>query len=294
MSILVSGGTGFIGKYLLHFLSSCDIDVISLVRNVDFNGFKSTLDTRISEFHFSDIHQIENEIEWKEIDYTINLATSYKPFEDKSFILDAFNSNILLPSLLIKNCFKYEVPLITFGTYHQELNKNVKNGSFYLQTKISIHNMLEGLANISNFKYVELILNDTYGIGDNRSKILDLILKSFKGDLLKTTPGDQLINLINVKDICRAVYQLIVDLEKGNLEFNQSIGIRSAKFLSIKDLAKICEDIKGKCANIEWGSLQYRGNEIFKEPNLSPVLPNWHEKISLREGISEVIQHNDY
>lgn len=294
MKILVSGGTGFIGKHLLRLLSNHKIDIISLIRNSDFNGLKKTQDSRIIEFNFSDIQSIEKEINWQEINFTINLATKYNPIEDKSFIVQSVDSNILFPNLLIKNCLKNDIPFITFGSYQQEIDTSAYNKSFYLHTKKSIHNTLENLAQVTNFKYIEIILNDTYGIGDNRNKILDLILKSFKGEALKTTPGDQLINLVNVLDVSQAVYFLIMELIKGNIAFNRTVGIRSKNYVSIKDLAKICEEVKGMPSNIEWGALKYRGNELFKEPHLSPILPNWREKITLSKGILELIEHNAY
>jgi hypothetical protein len=39
---------------------------------------------------------------------------------------------------------------------------------------------------------------------------------------------------------------------------------------------------------IDWGTLNYRGNEVFSEPNLSPVLPNWLEKVPLEIGLQKL------
>ncbi len=294
MNILISGGKGFIGKHLINYLTNFGIDIVSIVRSDGHIGFKKSKNLKNLEYHFNDFCQVEREIPWHKFDFLINLATKYQPFEDKLFITEAFNSNIVLPELLIKNCFKNNIPFITFGSYQQELSNKNKTRSFYLQNKLMIHKLLEGLAAISDFKYIELILNDTYGIDDNRSKIVDLILKTFKGEKLKTTPGNQLINLLNVKDVCSAILFLINELKNGNIKYNNTFGVRSNKFMSIKELAHLCGEIKGSSPNIEWGALEYRGSELFETPNLSPILPNWHQKISLNEGISELIKYNSY
>jgi nucleoside-diphosphate-sugar epimerase len=294
MNILISGGTGFIGKHLIKYLSNFDLEITSIVRSDKISGFKKKEDSHVLEYHFKELCDIEKGIPWQKVNFLINLATNYKSYEDDSYISEAFDSNIIFPQLLIKNCYKNDIPFITFGSYQQEMSRNVNKKSFYLQSKIMIHDLVQGLASVSEFKYIELILNDTYGIGDNRSKILDSILKTFKGDKLKTTPGDQLLNLLNVKDVCEAIYFLINELIKKNISYNNTFGVRSKQFISIKDLAKICGEIKGVAPRIEWGALEYRGNELFATPNLSPILPNWSEKVSLHEGISELIKHNSY
>jgi nucleoside-diphosphate-sugar epimerase len=73
------------------------------------------------------------------------------------------------------------------------------------------------------------------------------------------------------------------------MKFNQTVGLRDLNYISIRQLAKICEELIGIEAKIEWGALPYRGNEFFSAPNLSPILEGWRPKISLLDGIKSML-----
>jgi nucleoside-diphosphate-sugar epimerase len=290
MKTIVAGGTGFIGKNLIKKLSTLEFDTVVLIRNSSKSGLKKTSNRFIEEFHYTRVEEIDLFLENQHIDYILNLATTYNSTEDLDYISKAFNSNIVFANEIIRLSFKHKIPLISFGTYLQEIQDLKKNSSFYVFSKRISHDLLLTLANKSDFIFVELILNDTYGEEDERQKFLYTVLNSMNGIKIPATSGNQLINLLHVDDVCEAIMHTLNLLEKQKLDFNRSYGIRSSRYVTLRQLASICESVFQKESAIDWGSLDYRGNEIFSEPDLSPLLPNWIEKVPLEIGIQKLMR----
>lgn len=288
MKVLISGGTGFIGKNLVKKLSTLEVETIVLVRNSSEIGLKKTSNQFIKEFHYIRLEEIELLLKEESVDFILNLATNYDSKEDSNYVLKAFNSNILFTSSIIELSLNHKIPLISFGTYLQEIQKVSKNSSFYVLSKTISHDLLFMLASKSDFKFVELVLNDTYGENDMRQKFLYNVLNSMNGIRMSATSGEQLINLLHVDDVCDAIIHTLSQLETRKINFNHSYGIRSSRYVTLRELVSICELVFQKKSAIDWGSLKYRGNEVFSEPDLSPVLPNWHEKVTLEIGLQKL------
>ncbi|CAN2173152.1 WcaG Nucleoside-diphosphate-sugar epimerases [Candidatus Nanopelagicaceae bacterium] len=288
MKVLIAGGTGFIGKNLVKKLSTLEVETVVLARNSSELGLKKTSNKFVKEFHYTRIEEIELLLKKQSVDYILNLATNYDSREDSNYVLKAFNSNILFTTAIIELSLNHKIPLISFGTYLQEIQEFSTNSSFYVLSKTISHDLLFMLASKSDFRFVELILNDTYGEEDIRQKFLYNVLNSMKGIRVSATYGEQLINLLHVDDVCDAIIYTLNQLETRKLEFNHSYGIRSSKYVTLRQLASICESVFQKESAIDWGTLNYRGNEVFSEPNLSPVLPNWLEKVPLEIGLQKL------
>jgi nucleoside-diphosphate-sugar epimerase len=288
MNVLVAGGRGFIGKNLVRKLSALEVDTFVLIRNSSEFGEKKTSHRYIKEFHYSRVEEIDSLLEKHSIDYILNLATNYSSTEDADYVIKAINSNLVFANEIVGLSLKHKIPLISFGTYLQEIQEITKKSSFYVFSKKLSHDLLFMLASRFDFKFVELILNDTYGEEDVRHKFLYNVLNSMDGNKMSATSGEQLINLLHVDDVCDAIIHALNQLEKQTLKFNHSYGIRSARYVTLRELASICDSVFQKESAIDWGRLDYRGNEIFSEPNLSPVLPNWLENVSLEIGIQKL------
>ena len=85
-------------------------------------------------------------------------------------------------------------------------------------------------------KIINFKLFDTYGVNDNRKKILYLLLNSLKKiKKLKTTKGLQRINLTEINDICRGI-NLGINESKMEISerWNFKILFRSKKSINIK------------------------------------------------------------
>lgn len=62
--------------------------------------------------------------------------------------------------------------------------------------------------------------------------------------------------------------------------------------MSLKDFINKIEEIAGKKANIKWGVIPYRRNEIFDlkaDTSLAGELLSWQPETPLEEGLSSTV-----
>ena len=288
MKVVIAGGNGFIGSHLSEFLSAQEIYTISLVRNSQTFGLQHTQNPFHNYFYFTKLEEIEVLLLKDHFDFFLNPVTKYNHQNNNDYMIEATNGNIIFLAHLVNLCSKHGIPLISFGTYLQELPGAERSSSFYVYTKKFASEFLNKSSQFSSLKYFEFILNDTYGEKDTRDKIIYKILRSTSGARLLATEGYQLINLLYIDDVCEGVLIALNQLQDERLKFNQSVGIRSNDFIQLRELVKKCELVTGRHANISWGAITYRESDIFKPPSLTPILETWSQKISLEQGISKV------
>ena len=71
---------------------------------------------------------------------------------------------------------------------------------------------------------MSLKIFDTYGKNDNRKKILNLLLKSYKNQTtLKLSPCKQEVDLVNILDICELVSIICTDIKKKKYEASKNL-----------------------------------------------------------------------
>jgi CDP-3, 6-dideoxy-D-glycero-L-glycero-4-hexulose-4-reductase len=137
-------------------------------------------------------------------------------------------------------------------------------------------------------KYVataSLILFDTYGANDKRSKILNLIIDScLKGKNLKMTAGEQVIDLTDVVDAACAVWEANKLVTEGKLS---QWAIRSGNVVKIKELIELLpEKYRGL---FDMGSLNYREKEIFAIYDDFALVPGWKPTNSLENFLKKML-----
>ena len=61
---------------------------------------------------------------------------------------------------------------------------------------------------------------------------------------------------------------------------------------SLRELAKIFENINGTKLNIMWGNKPYREREVMIPQCYGKLLPDWKSTISLADGIRDFLEIN--
>ena len=115
-------------------------------------------------------------------------------------------------------------------------------------------------------KILNLILFDTYGERDSRSKFLNILLEACAtGKHVSTTAGEQEIDLVHIDDVCAGVEAGIKELDKWDA--NNGVmkrGLGSGKPIKIKELmVRVALQI-GKPLFAKIGERDYRAREVMK------------------------------
>ena len=224
-------------------------------------------------------------------DVVIHLAsylTASDSYEDINNLLD---SNIYFLNKVLNAVSKLNLKLFintgTFSEYYYGDEKLIP-AYFYAATKTAGRSFVDYYSLVNGFKQCTVIPYTIYGPNDSQKKILNIIYDSTKSDTpYELTAGDQVLDFIHVDDIVDLYIQIVKNIEnlpKKNI-FKAGTGIG----YSLREVAKIIEQITNSKANIKWGSKKYRKSDVMyavSDISHTKKILNWKPKISFKDGLN--------
>ena len=207
-TLLITGMTSFTGRSYLKESSSLNYDVIIGQGSNNYFKFENKNLIEIENHEYLKILSKSSEIN------LLHLATFYSlNDEDKNKIYEAnveFGKNILN---LLKN---YQLKKIVYTNSLFAFNKNsmIRN-SDYVKTKLDFSKILNEFSLENNIFFNEIYLDNTFGYGDNRNKLLPIILSSIVNNEPNPVQNPKnYINLINIYDLIKTINSLM-DIENS-------------------------------------------------------------------------------
>jgi len=281
MKILVSGGTGFLGRSLIPKLQKKKCNILLFTTNK--GSFRSEKIFNKKKIRIIDKSKI-NQIKKFKPNVFLNLQTMYNYNADIKNLSELIDANIKIPLQLLMLCSKDINRLISPSTYYI-YGKNIKSLkpiNLFASLKHAFSVIAEQEAYTKNFAYEEIIVFDTFGENDVRKKILNQIkLNFFKRKKIKFSPGNQVLDISHIDAISDGFIKLI--FKKKTIRKKKNIFFASTyNRLTLKKLVKKCEKIRNKKLNIRWGALKYRKNEIMR-----PVLVKKSQNICNKDNLNK-------
>ena len=284
MNILVTGATGFIGTNLTKELRKQH----NLFILGQFEGDPEKLNLP-GYIMTDDIDALTKYIKSNNIEGIIHLASLYLTVHTPEQVKDLVSSNVffgtaVLEAASLSGCVKW---FLNTGSIWQ--NYNTKGTEYnpvnlYAATKQAFIDMAKYYTDVFGIRFCTLKLCDTYGPNDTRRKIFKLFKDySESGEVLKMSPGEQLIDILYITDIVAGFMQL-VNLLSSTIELKDEYVLSSGKQIPLKELASLFIDVSGRKLNIEWGGLPYRKREVMV-PWKGEIIPGWSANIGVKDGI---------
>jgi len=281
MKIGIIGSNGFLGKNLTLYLEK-------KYKIKKFSSYKKNKNNWVNN--------VCKEINKFSPDIIVNCAASQILNDEKKSIEKLIHANLYSQSCFLKEAKKNKnfMGFITFGSrteYSQ--SGNYKPHSFYAATKNASDYLLQYFVD-KKTTLVSLKIFDTYGEGDKRKKILNILLKFYKNQKkLKLTPGKQEIDYINVLDICHLVNKICLDIKSKKIKGFKKYTISSKKPIQLVKLVRILQkNLKNKL-NVKIGALKYRKNECMKCLNSTYNYPNWKPKYKLIDDLKKIFDQKN-
>lgn len=291
MKILITGATGFVGKTLVPYIYSRGFTEIALlVRNRD----KATLlfpDINLTIIDIQPDKGWRDEVIEYDADIVLHMATLFNLGADADIAEKIIETNILFTTLLLEaishtSCTHF----INIGTFTEFL---LSDGDFcannlYSATKTAARPIIQFYQTQSNFKWINVVVYSPYGRINEQKKVIDHMISAMSATTaVNFSKGEQILDFIHVDDMAdffNTLFLHIYDLQDDYIEFHLGTG----KAESIRDVARVMEQVWGKKINANWGGIPYR-----KLDNMHAVAPistniellNWRAKISLKEGL---------
>ena len=199
---------------------------------------------------------------------------------------DLLQSNVVFPALLLAHMKAAGCSaLVNTGTSWQ----NCAGAAFspfnlYASSKQAFEDVIEGYC-LGGLRATTLRLFDTYGPGDTRNKIADLVIKALlSGEALKMSPGEQVIDLGHIDDIAAG----FVAAGRRTLECpaGHEVFALPGERMRLRDLAAMIGGLAGCEVPITWGGREYRPREVMLPFEGYITLPGWTPQTSLHDGMA--------
>ncbi len=291
MKLLITGATGFIGKELVKSLQN-SYSIVVLVRESSDTGVLEAMNCDIIRFH--DNKDIIDTFTKNRFTGVIHIASNVLVEHNTSDIESLMSNNITFSTYLLEACKLTNVKwFINTGTFWQNYqNEDYNPVNLYAATKEAFETIAKYYTETSDLIFTTIKLNDTYGPNDTRPKIFNLwnnISKTKK--VLNMSQGEQIIDISYIEDIINSYRILIDHLNSNNAEKfkNATFVVSNQKKLSLKELAKLFENITHNKLNINWGGREYRQREVMQPYSLGKAVPKWTQKYSLKDGIIKTL-----
>lgn len=285
---VITGATGYIGSHVLKYLltKGWDIHVIADPK-FGYDNIEDVL-SQIEVFEYDDnIHNLCEYFQKVKPDVVFHLAaaviTNYKPEQVPVLI----RSNIQFGAEILE-AMKYSETklLVSTGSYWQNYNSDTYNPvDLYAATKEAFEKIIQYYVDAFGFRHVNLRLFDVYGEDDRRPKLWNLLRDIAGTDQhVAISPGEQLLDLVHVNDVCTAFESAYETLCNDLTLENEIYGVRTGVTHSLRDAVAVLEKALGKKINADFGKKPYKPREIMSPYEKYQFLPNWKAQVTLQNG----------
>ncbi|GEM_PF-108620 len=247
---IVTGATGFIGKFLVRELIRQKVETIVVVRENSKNiGNISELPVRIIECNLNQIRKLTELVQDRDVDVVFHIA--WQGVSD----IDARNQEVQIQNLqstldLIDAMHEMNIgTIVGSGSIHEaeslvemSEDKVISNlGYMYKAAKTAAHWMGKAKAGNYGIRFFWPLIN-TYGEEERSARLVNTVIrKVFAGESPSLSAGNQYYDFVHVTDVAHALYLIA---EKGVDGTNYVIGSGDAK--PLKEFLKVVGEVANR------------------------------------------------
>lgn len=292
--ILITGITGYIGSNLARRLLA-EYEVYGLVREPLNLEYIADIASQMRFLYYDgSCKSMFAALEDCRPDLVCHLAACYTGAHGLEHTPKLISSNITLGANLLEAIAACGCPALVYASTvmaHYQ-GKEYCPLNLYAATKQAFSDLLTYYTDVGLLRVVTLVLSDTYGPGDHRPKILNLVKQAAKsGEKIALSSGKQVYDLVYVDDVVSAFQLAGEGLLQGQFR-NDAFQVVPEKPLSLRETVDKMLQINGVTMDAGWGERPPAEREITDPIRIYPTLPGWRAKVPLEEGL-KFIWRND-
>ena len=300
MNILITGGSGFIGKSILEILVSniTDCSILCLTRSLKKNNFKkkhvewfkcdlkdvSTYKVRVQEF----LPDAVIHLAWEGIpDFSLNQSFQNLQYSI-NFFETAFECKSVKKVIVTGSCFEYNNPNNICIENDSCISKD-----YFTWAKNSLRDFLQIETQKLNIIYCWARLFYVYGPNQRAASLIPTIINSLNSERIPDIRTPKNANdFIYVDDVASAILNMIKNEVPSGI-YNLGSGFST----EILEICKICENIiNGTSKLTNQLESQTQGTiktvDFWADLGLSKKLLNWEPSTNIELGVKRMIEEN--
>jgi len=252
--ILITGSSGFIGSKIFENISKNNKTYIILRSKKKIKKIRN-----LNIIRYWDFDELNFQLKKIKVDIVIHCATHYVKEHSYNDIQKLSDSNVLFGNIILENLGYLKVKkFINLSTVWEDYNsiKNDNPNLYAVYKKNFTHLINFYKKKFLNISFYNLMISDTFGASDKRSKIINILRNNYKKNKnTKIISKNLYLNLLNVDDIVNAVNMII----KKNVKPGQYV-LKNKKDFKVSDIIDSFNQIFTKKIKITWIS-----NKIIKQ-----------------------------
>lgn len=227
-------------------------------------------------------------------DIVFHLASLYLADHRPDQVDDLVGSNVLFGAQLFEAMTAAGAKhVVNTGTASQHYGTSDYNPvSLYAATKQACADVLRYYHDARGLSAITLKIYDTYGAGDSRRKLVQLIADAaVSGERLDMSPGEQIIDLVHVDDVIEAFTVAADRLLSADDTINEEY-LLSGERVSVRALVALVEKSLGRPIDARFGARPYRAREVMVPVEAQPgdAMPGWQPQRRLRGTVSNLVR----
>lgn len=288
MIALITGITGFVGSHLGRRLVRNGWQVHGVVR--PGSSLEAIADVRAAvRLHVQDgsFAQMDAVVQHAAPDVVFHLA-SYFTAEHRSAEIGALiDANIRFGTLLLEAMAAHSVRcLVNTGTAWQHYrDSDYDPVCLYAASKQAFGALLRYYQEAHGIASITVKLHDTYGPGDRRAKLFNLLRRQDPAVPLAMSAGDQKLDLVYIDDVVAAFMAAADRVVSSGQGHAEEFVVTSGERIRLREVVDLYLRITGRPLQIDWGKRPYRRREVMEPWTQGRVLPGWKAHMALAEGI---------
>ena len=284
MRILLTGGTGFVGRRVIAALLARGDDVAALVRPES----RPTVEGVRPVVHDGTTQHMVRIIAAERPAVVVHLASTFLVNHVPDDVDALIDSNVRLGLQLLEAMRMAGVRrMVWAGTFWQHCESDAyRPVNLYAATKQAFEDIAAYYIDAEAFAISHLRLFDVYGPGDERPKLMQYLVKCARSDApLDMTPGEQLLDLVHVDDVAAAFVRAIDRQWAGEAAGGEVFAVSSGRRLTLRELVALLSQINGRPLPVRFGGRPYRPREIMQPWQGAPPVPGWLPHVALEDGL---------
>jgi nucleoside-diphosphate-sugar epimerase len=291
--ILVVGGNGYLGKFLVKVLRENEADIFVISRNCEQSNSQFSVDITNFDETYKVIQKIKPDIVYH-LAANISRNRDFTIYKEMATVNVQGTLNILKSLEGIDAHFIFTSSSEIYGNNASPFHENQipKPVSPYSLTKINAEILVQTYSTNQSKKFTNLRVFNFYGESMPEGFFIPQMIQSLKkGEDFLMTKGEQVRDFLYVGDVVKA----LVLTAKNTSSYGETMNVCSGKGTKLSQLAAAVNTSMKTKAKIVLGAIPYRDNEVWEmigDNSKIKKITGFEPKISIDKGIEIVINNS--